>query len=139
MMNDSGESLDLVNAVNRSQIAEMKKAGSELNPATDGAGFGKHVANVQAAVIHTYQLTAWRAIRKSDPKEAATLWKEMADLCDAALIVLKELKEVYPHCGTPELYDLALDYRNEAQKRYYQNLEDSECQTIPVGLFPQMT
>jgi hypothetical protein len=138
-MNDVSDSLDYVSAVNRSQIAELKKAGAELNPVADHARFGKHVGNVQAAVIHTYQLTAWRAIRKSDPKEAALLWKEMADLCDEALIVLNEFKAVYPNCGTPELYDLALDYRNEAQKRYFQNLEDSECPTMPVGLFPQMT
>jgi hypothetical protein len=66
------------------------------------------------------------------------IWKEMTEYCESALAVLKDLKDKYFYCGTPELYDLVLDYRGEAQKRYYQNLQDSECQ-IPQGLFPEMT
>jgi hypothetical protein len=134
----TGENLDVVDAVNRCQIDQLRKAGSQLNPATDCAQFGKHVNNVQAVVVHTYQLIAWRAVRQADPKDAAKLWKSMVDLCDAALEVVKEYKGIYPYGGTPELYDLTLDYRNEAQKRYCQNLEDSECPTMPAGLFPQM-
>jgi hypothetical protein len=51
------------------------------------------------------------------------------------------LRDIYPGCGTPELYDLALDYMREADKRYYQNLQDSECAKtqIPKGLFPETT
>ena len=63
------------------------------------------------------------------------LWKEMADFCDSALEALGELRSKHQQCGTSDLYDLVLDYKAQAQKRYYQNLQDSECQTIPPGLF----
>jgi hypothetical protein len=117
----------------------MEKAGEVLDPVADGIAFGQHVVNVQAAVIHTYQLTAFAAIQMLDPKDAASLWKEMSDLCDDALRVLKGLKGVYAHCGAPALYDLVLDYKTQAHKRYLENLQDSECQSIPAGLFPAMT
>jgi hypothetical protein len=135
------DDLDISNAVKscQSQIEEINRAGSERNPVTDGAVFGKLVANMQDFVIHIYQLTAWASVQKADPKDAAILWKQMVDLCDAALTLSKNFKEAYPRCGTPELYDLMLDYRGEAQERYYQNLQDSECPTTPVGLFPKMT
>jgi hypothetical protein len=67
------------------------------------------------------------------------LWKTMGDFCDCALTVLRDLKVKYQSCGTSQLYDLVLDYKGQAQKRYYQNLQDSECQPMPPGLFPQMT
>jgi hypothetical protein len=101
----------------------------------DCAEFAKHVRNVQSAVIHTYQLKAYAAIRQPDPKDAAMLWKEMADFCDSALEALGELRSKHQQCGTSDLYDLVLDYKAQAQKRYYQNLQDSECQTSPPGLF----
>src|SRR5580692_7650344 len=132
------DGLDVSNAVSKcqNQIEQMRRAGSELNPMMDGDVFGKQVVDLQASVLQAYQLTARESIRKADPKEAAMLWREMADLCDAVLGVLKELKSTYPLCGTPELYDLMLAYRGEAQERYYQNLQDSECQTTSAGLFP---
>lgn len=130
---------DNLDAVNRCQIAELKKAASTLDPAVDSAQFSKYVLNVQSALMHTYQLNAYAAIRQADPKEAAKIWKDMADFCDSTLNVLRELRLKYPTCGIGDLYDLALDYKAEAQKRYYQNLQDSECQTIPAGLFAEVT
>jgi hypothetical protein len=128
---------EMLRAVNESQIAELKKAGAELDPAADCEVFRNHVRNVQAAVLHTYQITAWQSLRETDPRKASQLWKELETLCDGALTVLKNLKGIYPSCGAPQLYDLALDYKLQAQKRYFQNLQDSECQTIPAGLFPK--
>jgi hypothetical protein len=134
------ETLEILNSVNRCQVAEMEKAGRELDPQHfDSCNiFANHIRNVQAAIIHTYQFTAVAALRESDPTLAANLWKEMSQLCDSALKALKALKDTYPHCGTPQLYDLTLDYRSEAEKRYYQNLQDAECakMPIPMGLFP---
>ena len=122
--------------VNRCQVAALKKAGTELDPEKNRAEFTSLVRNAQAAVIHTYQLSAYASSQEPDPKKAAAIWKEMTEYCESALIVLKDLKDRYYNCGTSALYDLVLDYRGEAQKRYYQNLEDSECQ-IPPGLFPE--
>ncbi len=74
---------------------------------------------------------------KSPPDIAAKLWKEMVGFCEEAINALWKLKNLYSGCGTPELYDLALDYRQQAEERYRENLEDSQCQTpIPKGLFP---
>jgi hypothetical protein len=134
------ETLEILNSVNRCQVAEMEKAGRELDPQHfDSCNiFATHVRSVQAAIIHTYQFTAVATLRESDPKVAAMLWKEMSQLCDSALKVLASLKDTYPLCGTPQLYDLALEYRSEAEKRYYQNLQDAECAMMPMpkGLFP---
>ena len=131
--------LEILNAVNHCQISEMANAGRTLDPARNDScvRFGQHVRNVQAAIVHTYQMTAYAALREADPGKAAILWQQMTELCDAAFVELVRLKEVYPHCGTPELYDLTLDYKIASQKRYAQNTEDAECQKIPVpnGLF----
>lgn len=132
-MNAIADNLEILNTVNRCQIDGLKKAGSELDPVKDSAAISVQLRNVQAAVIHTYQLTACAAIRESDPKIAALRWKEMVELCDAALSGIKEFD------GTTDLYDLVLDYKREAEKRYSQNLQDSKCQTMPAGLFPQVT
>jgi len=116
----------------------MQKAGQDLVPDEFGASdaFAEHVRNVQGAVLHTYQITAFAAVRERDPKRAAERWKEMVKFCDAALEAARILKDRFPRCGTPELYDLALDYRSQAEKRFYQNLQDSECPSPPEGLFP---
>lgn len=132
---------DLVKLVNDCQVAELASAGEKLDPGLSDSCriFGEHVRSLQAAVIHTYQLTAAEALRKEDAGEAAQAWKEMREFCQSALKALKELKNVYPECGTPQLYDLTLDYMREADKRYYHNLEDSECARTPPpqGLFPE--
>jgi hypothetical protein len=137
----TANTLELLGSVNRCQVAELEKAGKQLDPSAydSCAVFGQHVRNVQAAVIHTYQLISFAAIRETDPAKAMSLWEEMVRFCEDALNVLSGLREVYPQCGTHELYDLALDYRREAQDRYLSNREDSECVTtqIPAELFPK--
>ena len=133
--------LEVLNSVNRCQISEMEKAGSTLDPNVSESctEFSRHVRNVQAAIVHTYQMVAHQAIRESEPGKAAVLWREMGELCDDALKRLKELKDIYPGCGTQELYNLTLDYKNAAHRRYMDNLEDSECATttLPTRLFPK--
>src|SRR5437762_3301713 len=121
-----GITLEHLNSVNRCQIAEMEKAAKDFDPEDFGAceAFSNQVRNVQAAVIHTYQLTAFASLREADAAKAASLWKEMVAFCEEALTALKTLKDRFPHCGAPQLYDLALDYRGEAEKRYHQNLQD---------------
>lgn len=132
--------LDTINQVNRCQMSEMGKVAKQLDPShvDSCAIFGKTVRNVQAAIVHTYQLTAFAAVRRASPQEAADLWKNMVELCEAALQTLLTLKDLFPNCGTYELYDLTLDYRKEAEERYNQNLQDTKCQNLPIpaGLFP---
>lgn len=131
--------LDIVNEVNRCQVGAMETAGQQLDPSQTESGelFGARVRNVEAAIVHTYALIAHAAIKEASPDAAATLWKGMVEQCDQALRVLRQFKDLYPDCGTPELYNLALDYRREAEERYRQNSEDAQCQMpIPAGLFP---
>ena len=120
----------------------MKKVGEKMTPTNQSqaqcVAFNLCVRNVQAAVIHTYQLTAFASLQEPDPGKAAVLWKEMSKFCESALVVLRSLKDSYPYCGAPELYDLALDYRSEAERRYADNQQDSECANPPAGLFPKM-
>jgi hypothetical protein len=131
--------LEDLDAVNRSQISEMSKAGRTLHPGRSDSviQFAKLVKNMEAAIRHTYQLTAHAAIREPDPSKAANLWQEMEELCKSALSEIKALKEVYPQSGTPDLYNLTLDYLLAAQQRRAQNVEDVECLKTPVpkGLF----
>ena len=117
----------------------MRKAGDELVPdAVDSCqAFSDHVRGVEAAVIHTYQITAYRAVREPDPGDAAKHWKQMVEFCENALVVTAALRAKFPTCGTPELYNLALKYRAEAEKRFHQNLRDSEVGSPPDGLFPE--
>jgi len=117
----------------------MEAAGRDLDPShTEScAAFGVHVRNVRAAIVHTYALVAHASVKEASPEVAAALWNAMIEQCNDALRVLRKLKDLYPDCGTPQLYDLTLDYRREAEERYRQNLEDSQCQTpTPAGLFP---
>ena len=133
--------LEVVNTVNRCNVSEMQKVCQLLDPKMEDscAKFGKHVITVQAALMHTYRIVTFVAVHEKNPAQAAALWKQMGEFCDHALGALKSLKERFPKCGTPELYDLALDYKIGSDERYQQNLRDSECQkqAIPAGLFPK--
>ncbi len=139
MLNDC---LKIINTVNRCEVHAMETAGKELDPSREDSceKFRLHVREVQSALVHTYAVIAHLSIQQSSPESAANLWKEMIGFCEEALKVLWKLKNLYSGCGTPELYDLALDYRQQAEERYRANLEDSQCQTpIPKGLFPNPT
>jgi hypothetical protein len=129
------DNFDLLKSVNDCQISDLKQAHYDIANCAD---FDRRVRNAEAAVIHTYQITAHAFLREEDPKKAAVLWKEMARFCESALVILKDLKLKYPTCGASEVYNVTLDYRVQAQKRYFQNLQDSECRTIPEGIFPQV-
>jgi hypothetical protein len=131
--------LDTLTAVNQCQVKEMESSGKTLDPLKEGSCevFSRHVANVESAIRHTYQVTAYLAVRESDPSIAAKMWMKMSAFCDDAIRVLRSLKDVYSHCGTSAVYDLALDYKLAADKRYVQNTEDAECPTAPTRLFPK--
>jgi hypothetical protein len=135
---DTLNSLELLGSVNRCQVEQMEKAAERQDPCEE---FFNHVRNVQASIINTYQVTAFVSLRERDPMVAASAWKRMRELCENALRVIGLFRMAYPNCGTPALYDLTLDYRAEAEKRYLQNLQDSECAKTPppAGLFPNLS
>jgi hypothetical protein len=133
--------LEVVNDLNRCTVAELERLGDALDPQdTDSCSqFGNRVFAVQAALVQTYRIIAHVATREAAPDQAAELWRQMEEFCDQTLNALRKLKAKFPYCGTPQLYDLALEYRLAASKRYQQNLQDAEClqDPIPAGLFPK--
>lgn len=120
------------------EVEEMLKTGRNLPPGEESCAIFKlKVRALESVLVFNYRLTARKALRQADPKDAADLWLRMQQLCNKAFIVLSEMKEKFPDCGTPELCDLALDYQNAAEERYRENLQDAECSNLPIppGLF----
>jgi hypothetical protein len=62
----------------------------------------------------------------------------MVKFCDDAFAVVTALQGKFPECGMLQLHDLVLEYREQADKRFYQNLRDSEVGEPPEGLFPDI-
>jgi hypothetical protein len=127
----------------RAPFEELRAAGENLDPAQfdSCAIFGKCVIRVEAVLKLAYKMAALTARRSDTLQEEAEVWKEMSELCDSLIAALKGLKDKFPDCGTPELYDVALDYKLASEKRYSLTVESIKCQTIqmPEGLFPQGT
>ena len=123
------------------QISRLRDVGNSY-PTSDAPGacaaFSEEVRQVEALVRHTYALAAHLARKTGSLEEVATFWKEMSKLCDVALGVLRGLRDRYPYCGTPELYDLTLDYKHAADERFNRVKEELAWATteIPKGLFP---
>ena len=125
----------------QSEIQETLKIADRLNPSVGAsrADFQKQVRLLESAVFSAYKIAVYLAKRTTDLKELCDLWKTASEICDAVLTTLKTLKDSHPECGAPELYDLALDYKNAAFKRYQLNLEALQWENteIPAGLFPK--
>ena len=65
----------------------------------------------------------------------------MSRFCQPAIQALADLRNKYPKCGAPELYDLVLDFKLAADKRHKGTLEELECQKteFPEGIFPGLS
>ena len=126
--------LESMRSLNQCQMQSLEEAGRELDPSDQNscAVFNKHVANVQATIVYNFKLTSFRAMRKEDPGEAAAIWLEMKNLCEKAMTVLQTYKDVYPFCGTSELYDFTLACWSEAEDRRRANAKDAECMSKPI-------
>ena len=134
-------SFDEIVALGEPQIARLLEIGNRFEDAYESGAceaFSKQVRNVESFLVQTYVI-AISIARRSDLNETLTIWEKMEDFCTSALKVLSDLKNKYSDCGTPELHDLALDYKLACQKRYNNISEEIECQNIkiPEGLFPE--
>jgi hypothetical protein len=126
------------------QIAHLEDVGQSFSslPAEDPracVAFSKEVRLLESVLTCSYTLAVSVVRRTEDLREVAETWKEMESLCTNSLEVLKKWKERYPYCGTPELFDLALDYKLACAKRYSNAIEEIACltQNFPKGLFPE--
>jgi hypothetical protein len=133
--------MELMYSANDCELAELKKLQEEPWNDAEAAcqAFYALVCRIQVSVVYTYRITAFSAVREKEAKKAAELWKALVDYCEKALTIIYKLKEIYPKCGALELYDLVLNYREEAESRYRQNLQDSECADPEImrALFPK--
>src|SRR6266511_1539008 len=100
-----------VTQLTRAPFEELRAAGKRLDAAhVDSCSiFGKGVISVEAVLKLTYKIAALTARRSDTLQGEAEVWKEMSELCDSLLAALKGLKDKFPDCGTPKLYDMALD------------------------------
>src|SRR5437016_320955 len=96
------------------QVEEMRRVGrrhSKSGDPTESVAFTRQIRVLEGVLIQTYGMAASLARKTEDLKEIAGIWKQMSEFCHSMLGVLATLKEKYPSCGLPELYDLALDYK----------------------------
>lgn len=130
----TADNFDILKTVNECQVSQLRAVLDDPNNCAD---FYNRIRHAESAIIHTYQITAQASLREADPKKASLLWKEMAQFCESILCVLRALKEKNQTCHADGMYNTTLDYWQQAQSRYIQNLQDSECPTMPEGLFPK--
>jgi hypothetical protein len=130
--------------INQPQIAEMQRvADSFADPEMPGASetFSKQVRLIEGVLTQTYGVATAIARKTADLKEVAEIWELMGLFCNSVLHTLAALRHKFPSCGTPQLYDLALDYKLACDKRYKGVLEERTCLTMefPKGLLPEPT
>src|SRR5688500_14401912 len=107
--------------LNQPQIAEFNRLAAlfpDASAPTAGAAFSRQVRLAEGILVHTYAIAAKLARGIEDLAEIAETWKEMALFCNFVLETISSLRERFPDCGTPELYDLALDYKLACDKRH---------------------
>ncbi len=121
------------------EAERVARTAKMYDPALDGGTFFNQVRSLESSVIHAYKIAVYLAKRTTDLRELCDIWKTASDICDSVLVTMKRLKDSRPESGTPPLYDLALDYKNAAFKRYQLNLESLqwEQKEPPAELFPK--
>jgi hypothetical protein len=130
--------------INKPQVAEFQRL-AELLPTSETpaatAPFSRQVRIVEGMLIQTYGIASKLTRETDDLTEVAGIWKNLASFCNSVLQALASLRERFPSCGTPELYDLALDYKVACDKRHRGVLQELSCQTIelPKGLLPELS
>ena len=118
---------------------------ADKNPDLDVPGacenFSRQVRMVESVVSGTYVLAVELTRKTESLSEIAAVWKGLEGVCNKALQAVGGLKEKYPACGTPELYDRLLDYKLACTRRHDEANEEILCQTMttPKGLFPSLT
>jgi len=121
----------------------MMELGQRLDP-NDAASerlLASQVKAVETVLRQSYGAAALLAKRAATCQEAAQIWQTMSSFTDRVLGALGLLKNRCPAGAVSALYDLALDYKSAAEKRYQLNLEATLCQKMPLpeGLLPPLT
>lgn len=130
-------------ATGRPRVEKLKAVGDSFTTYEEPgacAAFARQVNYVESFLKETYGFAMLIARKEEDLKEIASILKLLSDFCANALNILSELRTKYPYCGTPELYDLALDYKMACDQRFNNISAELECpnQNLPTGLFPSL-
>jgi hypothetical protein len=129
-------------ALAKPQVTHLQEVGDSF-PHSEAPGaceaFTKQVRLLESFLTQTYAVAASITRKSDDVIEVSQVLGHMSLFCTSVLHALSGLKDKYPYCGTPQLHDLALDYKLACEKRYHNALEELECQkiTLPKGLFPE--
>jgi hypothetical protein len=123
------------------EVEQVRKSAANYNGANSASreNLDKQVRSLESLVSTSYKLAVRLAKRTTNLNELCEIWKAASDICDSFLEEARGLKESRPECGASQLYDLALNYKNAALKRYQQNFEalQWEATPSPAGLFPK--
>jgi hypothetical protein len=119
---------------------ELEQARKTAKDPSDCTGFYNTVRSLESLVTTYYKCAARLARRTTDLNKLCAIWTGVVRVSDLVLKDMKTLKNTRPECGTGQLYDLVLEYKNAAFERYQQNAEDIQWETTPTpaGLFPKV-
>jgi hypothetical protein len=124
------------------QLKEIAAVGASFaDPNAEDAClvFTRQVAMLEGTLKQTFRAATLLARNSGGLKEIAEVWKRTGHFSRTFLTTLASLKDKYANCGTPEIYDLALDYTKACDDRLRDIEEEIECQRIdlPKGLLPE--
>ena len=103
--------------------------------------FTKTVLMFESMLRHNYRDFATNARKTDTPEEEKAIWEDAIKFCDSIIGAMNSVKYKFPHCGTNELHDLALDYRIACAKRCENSLKELKClkTEFPKNLFPEQS
>ena len=120
-------------------VKKLREVGDTFASADEpGAceAFTRQVHSLESFVKETYRIAILVARKSDDTEEVLQIFATFSSFCGDAMGVLTGLKKKYPYCGTPELYDLTLDYKIACDQRRNNLLAELECPNQLTELFP---
>ena len=97
--------------------------------------FTRQVHSLESFVKETYRIAIIVARKSDDTGEVVQIFSTLSSFCGGAMGVLTDLRKKYPDCGTPQLYDLILDYKIACDQRRNNLLAELECPNQLTELF----
>lgn len=129
--------------IGHAPIEELRQGAVTFDPNSPESckAFRRLVIAAETVLKQTYKCAALTAKRAETLEEEAEVWRIMSEFAESLVVALGDPKDANPDCGTPELSNLALAYRQAALERLGLLTESTACQTLqmPEGLFPPRT
>ncbi len=132
-------SFDQIFAAGPAGVVKLSEIGNTFADANEpGAceAFTRQVHSLESFVRETYRIAIIVARKSEETDEVLHIFDMMSSFCSDAMGVLTTLRSKYPYCGTPELYDMVLDYKIACDQRRNNLLAELECPNQLTQLFP---